>query len=102
MSVPPGDVMLNSTQDPEKHPEKQRRSVISDTTTLDAALGSLDIDSKDADEAFSYLRDHPDADKVRQEAIDILADPKRLKKLVRKIDLSIVPCMIAVYFLQFL
>src|ERR1700726_2880568 len=102
MSVPPGDVMLNSTQDPEKHPEKQKCGSISDTPTLDGTLGSLDIDSKDADEAFSYLRDHPDADKVRQEAIDILADPKRLKKLVRKIDLSIVPCMIAVYFLQFL
>jgi hypothetical protein len=56
MSVPPGDIMLNSTQDLEKHPEKQRPSVISDTGTLDAALGSLDIDSKDADEAFSYLR----------------------------------------------
>jgi hypothetical protein len=31
-----------------------------------------------------------------------LADPERLKKLVRKIDLTIVPCMVAVYFLQFL
>jgi hypothetical protein len=78
MSVPPGDMMLDSTQDPEKYPEKQRPSVISDTGILDAALGSLEIDSKDADEAFSYLRDHPNADAVRQEAIDILADPKLL------------------------
>lgn len=79
---PPGDVMLDSTQDPEKHPEKQRPSVISDAGTLDAALGSLEIASEDADEAFSCLRDHPNADAVRQEAIDVLADPQRLKKLV--------------------
>ena len=39
--------------------------MISDAGTLDAALGSLDIDPKDADEAFSYLRDHPDADAAR-------------------------------------
>jgi hypothetical protein len=76
--------MLNSTQDPEKHPEKQRQSVISDAGTLDAALGSLDINPKDADEAFSYLGDHLDADAARREAIDILADPKRLKGLVRR------------------
>lgn len=94
--------MLDSTQDPEKHPEKQRLSVISDAGTLDAALGSLEIASEDADEAFSCLRDHLNADAVRQEAIDVLADPQRLKKLVRKTDLTIVPCMIAVCFLQFL
>jgi hypothetical protein len=91
--------MLDSTQDPEKHPEKQRPSVISDAGTLDAAL---EIASEDADEAFSCLRDHPNADAVRQEAIGVLADPQRLKKLVRKTDLTIVPCMIAVCFLQFL
>jgi hypothetical protein len=102
MSIPPGNMMLDPAQDPEKHPEKQRPSITSDAGTLDAALGSLEIDAKDADEAFAYLRDHPDADAVRQEATDILADPTRLKKLVRKIDLTIVPCMIAVYFLQFL
>lgn len=95
-------MMLDSAPDPENHPEKQRPSVTSDTGTLDAALGSLEIDAKDADEAFSYLRDHPNADAVRQEAVDILSDPTRLKKLVRKIDWVIVPCMIAVYFLQFL
>lgn len=95
-------MMLDSAQDPEKHPEKHWPSVTPDAGTLDTSLGSLEIDAKDADEAFSYLRDHPDADAVRQEAINILADPKRLKKLVRKIDLTIMPCMIAVYFLQYL
>lgn len=73
-----------------------------DAGTLDAALGSVEIDAKDADEALSYLRDHPNADALRQEAINILADPKRLKKLVRKIDLTIMPYLIAVYFLQYL
>ena len=62
----------------------------------------MDISSKDADEAFAYLRDHPQADAVRQEALEILADPKQLKKLMRKIDWTIVPMMIGVYFLQFL
>ena len=87
----------------EKDPEKFRnQSVVSNAETLDTALGTLEIDAKDADEAFSYLRDHPNADQVRQEAVDILTDPVRLKKLVRKIDFTIVPCMVAVYFLQFL
>jgi hypothetical protein len=95
-------MMFDSSQDPEKHPETHRPSITSDTSTLDAALSSLEIDAKDADEEFSYLRDHPNADAARHDAIDILADPRRLKKLVRKIDLTIVPCMIAVYFLQFL
>ena len=95
-------MILEPEQDLGEHPEKHQPSVTLNTGTLDAALGSLEIDAKDADEALSYLRDHPNADAVRQEAINILADPKQLKKLVRKIDLTIMPCMIAVYFLQFL
>ena len=93
---------LSIEADTEKHGEKARPSIVSTAESLDAALSSLDIDAEDADEAFAYLRDHPNADQVRQEAIEILNDPKRLKKLVRKIDLTIVPCMVAVYFLQFL
>jgi hypothetical protein len=102
MSILPDEMILDSAQDVEERPEKHRSSVTLDAGTLDAALSSVEIDAKDADEALSFLRDHPNADAVRQEAIDILADPKRLKKLVRKIDLTIMPCMIAVYFLQFL
>lgn len=86
----------------EKHFSKRQASAVSNAETLDAALGTLEIDTKNADEAFSYLRDHPNADLVRQEALAILNDPERLKKLVRKIDFTIVPCMVAVYFLQFL
>ena len=99
-----GDMMPNyPAGHSEKDPEKLRnQSVVSNAETLDAALGTLEIDAKDADEAFAFLRDHPNAHLVRQEAVDILSDPKRLKQLVRKIDLTIVPCMVAVYFLQFL
>jgi hypothetical protein len=79
-----------------------RQSSVATLASLDDALESLDISTKDADEAFSYLKDHPNADAVRQEAVAILADPKATKRLLRKIDFTIVPCMIAVYFLQFL
>jgi hypothetical protein len=69
---------------------------------LDEALGQLSISTKDADEAFAFLKDHPNADEVRQEALAILADPKAARRLLWKIDLTIVPCMVAVYFLQYL
>lgn len=83
----------------EKGFETRRESVHSN---LDKALESLDISVKDADEAFTFLREHPNADAVRQEALALLGDPKATKKLMRKIDFTIVPCMFAVYFLQFL
>ncbi|KAK5233269.1 hypothetical protein LTR47_005766 [Exophiala xenobiotica] len=79
-----------------------RKASVATNASLDQALGELDISSKDADEAFTFLKNHPNANGVRQEAIAILADPKATKKLLRKIDLTIVPCMIAVYFLQYL
>lgn len=69
---------------------------------LEQALEALDIDVKEADEAFEFLKDHPNADAVTQEAIAILADDNKRKKLLRKIDWAILPCMIIVYFLQFL
>ncbi len=79
-----------------------RKHSIATNASLDEALGQLDISIKDADEAFAFLKDHPNADAVRQEAIAILADPKATKRLLRKIDFTIVPCMVAVYFLQYL
>ena len=93
----------NEVLDHEKTPvEVDRKASIATNASLDEALGELDISTKDADEAFSFLRDHPNSDGVRQEAIAILADPKATKRLLRKIDWTIVPCMIAVYFLQYL
>jgi hypothetical protein len=105
-AAPIGDPMLNTTEksaeiDIEKRQRHESVGSINDGT-LDQALEALDISTKDADEAFAYMRDHPNADAVRQEALEILADEKRLKRLVRKIDWTIVPCMVAVYFLQFL
>ncbi|KIW13952.1 hypothetical protein PV08_06733 [Exophiala spinifera] len=89
--------------DPEKTLQGvDRNGSVATNVSLDQALNQLDISSKDADEAFMYLKDHPNADEVRQEAIAILADPKATKRLLRKIDFQIVPCMIAVYFLQYL
>ena len=57
---------------------------------------------KDADEALSFLENHPRAAEIAEEGNAILEDPAQLKKLIRKIDLTIAPLLAAVYFLQFL
>ncbi|KAL8950600.1 MAG: hypothetical protein Q9222_003380 [Ikaeria aurantiellina] len=57
---------------------------------------------KDADEALAFLENHPRASQIAEEGNAILEDPKQLKRLVRKIDLTIAPLLAAVYFLQFL
>ena len=96
---------LTMAPTPSKHlvaDVEKRRSSTATQGSLDEALETLDISTKDADEAFAYLRDHPNADHVREEAIAILADHKATKKLLRKIDWTIVPCMFCVYFLQYL
>ena len=79
--------------------EKQLRE---EAVHLEDALASFNIDAKDADEAFKFLKDHPNADGVTQEAIAILGDENKRKQLLRKIDWAILPCMIVTYFLQFL
>lgn len=56
----------------------------------------------DADEALAFLTNHPRAVEIAIEGNAILEDPVLLKKLVRKIDLTIAPLLAAVYFLQFL
>ena len=58
--------------------------------------------SEEADEAFMFLQNHPDADKVAQEGSNIVQDPKALRKLLWKVDMRIMPLLAAVYFLQFL
>ncbi|MCJ1289239.1 hypothetical protein MMC34_000771 [Xylographa carneopallida] len=57
---------------------------------------------KDADEALSFLENHPRAAEIAEEGGAILEDPVQLKKLIRKIDFTIAPLLAAVYFLQFL
>ena len=65
-----------------------------EVVTLDSA--------KDADEALTFLENHPRAAEIAAEGTAILDDPRRLKKLVLKIDLTIAPLLAAVYFLQYL
>ena len=56
----------------------------------------------DADEALAFLTNHPRTVDIAIEGNVILDDPKQLRKLIRKIDLTIAPLLAAVYFLQFL
>ncbi len=72
-------------------------------STISTGNGTITVESlKDADEALSFLENHPRATEVAEEGQAILDDPVLLKKLVRKIDLTIAPLLAAVYFLQFL
>ena len=65
--------------------------------------GLVTVESlKDADEALNFLENHPHAVEIAEEGRAIVEDPVLLKKLVRKIDLTIAPLLAAVYFLQFL
>ena len=65
--------------------------------------GTITLESlNDADEALFFLENHPEPVKIAEAGNAILEDPVQLKKLVRKIDLTIAPLLAAVYFLQFL
>lgn len=57
---------------------------------------------RDADEALTFLENHPRRAQIAEEGAAILDDPVQLKRLVRKIDMTIAPLLAAVYFLQFL
>jgi hypothetical protein len=60
------------------------------------------VDLEDADEAVALLSNHPRAAEIAAQGTAILENPIELRKLVRKIDLTIAPLLAAVYFLQFL
>ena len=65
--------------------------------------GTITLESlEDADEALFFLENHPDPLAIAEAGSAILEDAVQLKKLVRKIDLTIAPLLAAVYFLQFL
>ncbi|KAL9583693.1 MAG: hypothetical protein Q9212_002559 [Teloschistes hypoglaucus] len=55
-----------------------------------------------ADEALFFLENHPRSTQIAEEGNAILQDPQQLKKLVRKIDLTIASLLACVYFLQVL
>ena len=85
-------------------PEKKENPFVS----LDARQGSIATEGaivqslKDADEALSFLENHPDAARIALEGAAIFEDPAQRKRLIRKVDLTIAPLLAAVYFLQFL
>lgn len=83
-------------------PEDTEKQIQGSVVQLEDALTTLNIDPKDADEAFEFLKDHPDAHEVTRQALAILADETSRKQLLKKIDWAILPCMIVTYFLQFL
>ena len=93
-------------QDPEKHSAEKENPFAS----LDGRKGSvvengeiITVESvKDADEALSFLENHPRAAEIAAEGNAILEDPKTHKKLIHKIDRTIAPLLAAVYFLQYL
>jgi hypothetical protein len=60
------------------------------------------IDLVNADEALAFLTNHPRAAEIAIGGSAILEDPKALRRLLWKIDLTICPLLVAVYFLQFL
>jgi ACS family allantoate permease-like MFS transporter len=56
----------------------------------------------DADEALNFLETHPRAAEVALEGNAILEDEQQRRRLVRKIDVAIVPLLAMTYFLQYL
>ncbi|ETN37999.1 uncharacterized protein HMPREF1541_07622 [Cyphellophora europaea CBS 101466] len=81
---------------------RSEKDVVQTTIHLENALSGPKTSIKDVDEAFAFLKDHPNADGVTQEAIAILSTEEGRKALLKKIDWAILPCMILTYFLQFL
>ncbi|KAF2240123.1 MFS general substrate transporter [Viridothelium virens] len=84
--------------------DKSQPFAILDGRNSSVATGDQVIVSSlaDADEALAFLENHPRAAEIAQEGNAILEDPKRLKRLLLKIDLTIAPLLAAVYFLQYL
>lgn len=91
-------------------PERKEREKPDPFKNLDGRKGSVDVGDgtitveslEDADEALSFLENHPRSLEIAEAGSAILEDPVQLKRLVRKIDLTIAPLLAAVYFLQFL
>ena len=96
MAVSPGGVFDPEKKDPFGPLDGRKPSIATES-------GEITVESlKDADEALSFLENHPHAAQIGEEGLAILEDPIRLGRLVRKIDLTIAPLLAAVYFLQFL
>jgi len=96
----PAFVLGEKSSDPFAALDGRRTSIVSHKGVhkIEAVVANL----HDADEALAFLENHPDRERIAAEGQAILDDPIRLKKLVRKIDLLLVPILFSVYFLQFL
>jgi len=97
----PSFALAEKQHDPFAALDGRRTSVLSHSahqTVLEPVVASL----KDADEALTFLENHPNAAEIAAEGQAILDDPARRKALVRKIDMTMVPLLATVYFLQFL
>lgn len=94
---------MTSFADPTKEKQDPFASLDGRKQSVNTGEGLITVETlKDADEALSFLENHPRAAEIAEEGNAILEDPKQLKKLVRKIDLTIAPLLACVYFLQFL
>ncbi|KAL8779382.1 MAG: hypothetical protein Q9194_001479 [Teloschistes cf. exilis] len=87
--------------DPEKHNPFALLDGRNQSNTTGESLVTIKT-LRDADEALCFLENHPRSAQIAEEGNAILEDPQQLKKLVRKIDLTIAPLLACVYFLQFL
>ncbi|KAL8792205.1 MAG: hypothetical protein Q9195_005227 [Heterodermia aff. obscurata] len=94
--APPSQASDPEKSDPLAAFDGRKQSITTDSDTI-----TVDF-LKDADEALSFLENHPQSAQIGEEGLAILEDPVRLNRLVRKIDLTIAPLLAAVYFLQFL
>ncbi|PSK51840.1 High-affinity nicotinic acid transporter [Elsinoe australis] len=88
----------------EKHAEKASDSITpSPDNATDFEVAEVkSITLRDADEALTFLSNHPQSDEVAIQGQAILDDPVLHEKLLRKIDFTICPLLACVYFLQFL
>lgn len=94
---------MTSFADPTKEKQDPFASLDGRKQSVNTGEGLITVETlQDADEALSFLENHPRAAEIAEEGNAILEDPKQLKKLVRKIDLTIAPLLACVYFLQFL
>ncbi|KAH8802974.1 hypothetical protein F5884DRAFT_861317 [Xylogone sp. PMI_703] len=64
--------------------------------------GDAIVDLAYADEALAFLKNHPSAGDLAVQGSGILEDPEKLKRLIWKIDSTIIPLLAVVFFLQFL
>lgn len=95
--------MASSIRKPDSEKQDPFASLDGRKPSAATGEGHITVETlRDADEALSFLENHPRAAEIAEEGNAILEDPKRLRRLVRKIDFTIAPLLAAVYFLQFL